>query len=244
MIEMIRKTGFRYLAAGKEVPKANLIQRFLDKNFLIKILRQLEIDCVLDVGANRGQYAEGLRAIGYEGEIHSFEPIPEDFETLKAASTGDPKWFVYNWALGREPGTAEFNRVDGGGENSQFSSFLTPNHEMIPASVTKIPVEVRTLDSLGKAIPALEDPHRRIYLKLDTQGFDMEVCAGGTATLGTVMGLQSELSVKQIYANQPAYIDALQFYQDLGFSLMDLTIVNRTPQNAVLEYDCIMARVP
>lgn len=243
MMDALRKVGFRYIASGRDIPQARQIQRFLDKSFLINLLRRLEIDCVLDVGANRGQFAQSLRTIGYGGDIHSFEPIPGDFATLSTAAAGDSKWQVHNFALGRTAGTSEFNLVDGGSENTVFSSFLTPDHVMIPDKVTRIPVEVRTLDAVMKDTPELADPSRRLFLKLDTQGFDIEVCEGGKETMGRIRGLQSEISVKQIYAGQPDYLEALRYYHDLGFSLMDLAIVNRTAQNAVLEYDCIMARV-
>ena len=46
-----------------------------------KIVRYLNIDLVLDVGANEGQYALSLRRNKYEGEILSIEPIPEASDT-------------------------------------------------------------------------------------------------------------------------------------------------------------------
>jgi FkbM family methyltransferase len=241
-MEAIRRAGFRYIAAGNPIPQARQVQRFLDKGFLIGLLRQLEIDCVLDVGANRGQYAQSLRSIGYRGEIHSFEPIPGDFAKLKDAASGDPAWHVHNYALGRAAGTSALNLVDAGGENTVFSSFLSPAHDMIPDNVTRIDVQIRTLDEMVEEIPALRDAGRNLFLKLDTQGFDMEVCEGSKAIMPRIRGLQSEISVVQIYDNQPDYIEALQYYRGLGFSLMDLAVVNRTANNEVLEYDCIMAR--
>lgn len=242
-MDAVRRAGFRYLASGGQIPQARQLQRFLDKGFLIQILRQLQIDCVLDVGANRGQYAQSLRDIGYSGEIHSFEPIPGDFGLLSQAASSDPLWHVHNFALGRTAGTSEFNLVDGGGENTVFSSFLKPAHAMIPERVTKIPVVIKTLDSLVDEIEPLRDQARRLFLKIDTQGFDIEVCEGAKAVLPRIIGLQSEISVTQIYADQPDYIEALRYYRDLGFSLMDLAVVNRTASSAVLEYDCIMARI-
>lgn len=243
MMDAVRRAGFRYLASGRKVPQARQIQRFLDRDSLIQVLRQLEVDCVFDIGANRGQYATSLREIGYAGEIHSFEPIPGDFGVLSATAASDSLWHVHNFALGRTAGTAEFNLVDGGGECTVFSSFLKPNHAMIPERVTKIPVEIKTLDALVADIEPLRDPARRLFMKMDTQGFDIEVCEGAKAVLPRIIGLQSEISVTQIYAGQPDYIEALRYYRDLGFSLMDLAVVNRTASRAVLEYDCIMARV-
>lgn len=41
----------------------------------------------------------------------------------------------------------------------------------------------------------------------------------------------------------PQYTHASEYYESLGFSLMNLYIVNRAGLGGVLEYDCLMARV-
>ncbi|OBV12060.1 FkbM family methyltransferase [Erythrobacter dokdonensis] len=243
MLDAVRRLGLHYLSSGRTIPQASQLQRFLDKDFLIQTLRQLQIDCVLDVGANRGQYAESLRDIGYTGEIHSFEPIPGIFDLLSQAAASDPHWHVHNFALGQTAGTSEFNLVGDGGPNSVYSSFLSPAHSTIPERVTTISVVIKTLDSLIDVIAPLNDPERRLFLKMDTQGYDIEVCEGAKTLLPRILGLQTEISVTQIYAGQPDYIEALRYCRDLGFSLMNLSVVSRTEKCAVLEYDCVMARL-
>src|SRR3712207_10877 len=69
-------------------------------------LRQLlvreNINCVFDVGANRGQFAGELRGIGYRGRIVSFEPVRAEFEVLEKRFAGDRDWRGLRMALGRE----------------------------------------------------------------------------------------------------------------------------------------------
>jgi hypothetical protein len=59
--------------------------------YLQNLFRLLAIDCVLDVGANQGQYRDFLRNdVGFEGAIVSFEPIPQHVETLRRRAASDP----------------------------------------------------------------------------------------------------------------------------------------------------------
>ena len=59
-------------------------------NHLRKLFSHLQINCVLDVGANQGQYGRFLRQTGYQGWIISFEPSPADFQVLAERSAADP----------------------------------------------------------------------------------------------------------------------------------------------------------
>src|SRR5215210_4427790 len=112
------------------------------------ILRLYRVNCVLDVGANRGQYAKSLRLLGYHGQIHSFEPVPGVFEVLAAAAAKDPKWTVHRMALGRADGELEMNMVPG-----TLSSFL-PSSEFGSNRYTRLndtvvaTAEVRRLDGM------------------------------------------------------------------------------------------------
>ena len=84
--------------------------------YLSKVLQSLRTDCVLDVGANAGQFALQLRSLGYTGLILSFEPDPQVFKELKQHSDGDARWHAFNLALGSgfigDAGDAVQQRID------------------------------------------------------------------------------------------------------------------------------------
>jgi hypothetical protein len=66
----------------------------------IDFLRSRNIDLVIDVGANVGQYAERLRKDAYTGWIVSFEPTAAAYEELAALANKDGRWKAINIALG------------------------------------------------------------------------------------------------------------------------------------------------
>src|SRR5438552_1566999 len=68
------------------------------------VICDFEIDLVVDVGANRGQYGRALREWGYAGEIVSFEPLAEAFAELALLSGPDKRWTCHQLALGDDEG--------------------------------------------------------------------------------------------------------------------------------------------
>jgi len=108
---------------GLELKYYNLNNSF---NFRLKHFLDLkEIDCVLDVGANSGQFSKNLRRIGYKRQIISFEPILSAFNELKKNSKKDKKWEVFNFALGDDEKESEINIS----QNSLSSSILNIKKE-------------------------------------------------------------------------------------------------------------------
>jgi FkbM family methyltransferase len=201
------------------------------------LLAALKINYVLDVGANQGQYARLLRRVGYSGQILSFEPNPDVFQKLKLSFANDVAWRGFNCGLGSADGELNFNIF----EESQVSSFLPANEQLHTKLLSTLKLPVRRLDAFVRNIlPDWAD--HRFFLKCDTQGFDVEVLKGAEGVLTHVYGLQSEITVHALYRGTPRYLEALRFYESLGYVLVDLWLNNRTADGDVLEYDCIMRR--
>jgi FkbM family methyltransferase len=175
--------------------------------YLQKLFNHLAVDCVLDVGANQGQYRDFLREeVGFNGTIVSFEPIPQHVEAMRRRGGSDPRWLIEGCALGATSGTATFNVM----ASTTFSSFLSPTHtatkrfEASNEVRERIEVPVKTLDEVLPGI-VQKTGVKSVYLKLDTQGFDLEVIKGAPQSLKNVRALQTEASVKPIYVGMPDF---------------------------------------
>ena len=185
---------------------------------LDRLLKHCHIDLVLDVGANSGQYAAGLRAHGYAGRIVSFEPLTAAHARLTAAARGDPHWSIApRMALGDADGTVDLHVA----ANSFSSSILDmlPAHERAaPGSgyVAKETVSLKRLDDIAGEF--LVDS-RRVLLKIDTQGYEGRVLAGATNLLDNVTAIQAELSLVPLYAGQPLFDEVREKIEAQGFVL-------------------------
>jgi len=208
------------------------------------LFERYAIDCVLDVGANMGQYGSELRRAGYRGRLLSFEPVPEPVARLRQAAAGDPAWTVHPIALGRQDGTAELHIA----RHDVFTSFREPaafaaqrfNEAVEIARRERVPVRrlEGVLDELlgGGAAP-------RCFLKMDTQGYDLEVFAGLGRWAKAIVGLQSEVAAIPLYTGTPRMAEAIARYESAGFELTGLFPVSRDESTwRVIEFDCVMVR--
>jgi len=229
---------YSLISKGISVPEpiSWMVSNVLRAIYLRDLLKRLRINCVLDIGAHHGSYVKTLRRLGFTGHILSFEPNPHSFKLLSGLYSSDPLWKGRNIALGSRNTKMPFNLT----ELSDMSSLLTPK----TANVSAIEdVEIKRLDAIAdEMFTTIENP--RVFLKVDTQGYDLEVIKGATGCIDIIQGFQSEISVVPLYEDMPHYLDSLRFYESMGFSLMNLFTVSRSPKKAnVVEYDCLMARL-
>jgi FkbM family methyltransferase len=194
----------------------------------------------LDVGANVGQYASELRRIGYRGAIVSFEPIPECYQKLAEQGKADPGWTGYNVALADRTSQRSFNVM----KSSDFSSFRQPSG----ISSLHFPEENlvdRVLDiettTLNQVIPELGGS--RYFLKMDTQGYDLEVFRGSDAVRDSISGLQTEVSLVHIYENVPAWHEAIQEYREAGYGLVAMHPLQHDEYKEAVEINCYFSRL-
>ncbi len=232
---------------GYEVIPSWRLKSFEHARHLNRLFDQLGIDTVLDVGANEGGYRELVRNfVGFDGRVVSFEPVPAVYEALEKGAAGDPHWKGYRMALGDADGELDIHVT----QRSTMSSFLTRDELRLRSlgydhllNVTHVirseRVPVRRLDTIfDEVIQGRRDA--RVYLKCDTQGFDLKVMAGAAESLRSIMALQIELSFKPIYADAPIYSEVLQQMTAQGFDVTGIYPVRRDELFRIVNFDCVM----
>ncbi len=235
-----RKCGYEVIPSYQlsETPLAHHLQ---------ELFARLHIDLVVDVGAHYGEYAHFLReVVGYRDSILSVEPISENFKILERTRESDRNWVGVNVALGPANTRMKINVT----KDTQFASFKTPSQAGLlatgntqmraNASVERTEeVEVLRLDELLTK-HCTERPDAKIYLKLDTQGFDLQVIAGFGEARNRILAMQSEISMLPLYEGMPTYARSIETFGDLGFDVTGFFPVARDEMLRVIEFDCTL----
>jgi FkbM family methyltransferase len=245
-MKILKTIAKRKLAsAGYELVPNWMSDQVPLRDHLRKLFAHYKVTCVLDVGANIGQYANFLRQrVGYAGDIVSFEPVQESYAALLAASKGDPKWRSHRLALGAERATLSINVTRG----SVHSSFYEPDQAAVKHTgldnqiensrvLRTEQVEVETLDNFLGSIES-----RSIYLKMDTQGYDRQVLEGARNSTDRFAGVQTEAAIQKLYLGAPGYQEMTQFVTSFGFQLSGFFPVNHDAALRLIECDMVFVR--
>ncbi len=176
-----------------------------------RMLADRDVDLILDVGANVGQFGEKVFDAGYAGRIVSYEPLSRPYGILADKCRAHPRWDVVKLSIGDEPGEMEVkishNEIASSAlEFTPELSSYQPEFEYTGSET----VEVQTLDqAAGDLIASAARP----LLKVDVQGFEEQVLAGGPKTLERCVGLHIELSFIELYRGQMLFSDMLKMLE-------------------------------
>ena len=183
----------------------------------VDLLKKYQIELLLDVGANYGQYAKGLLKAGFRGIIESFEPLDQPFQHLEEVNRHYTNWNSRKLALGNSTSVTEIN-VAG---NSASSSLLEMNESHLRAApesayIGRQKIQIEKLDNI---FHLFYPNYQRIFLKIDTQGFEKAVLEGASASLENIIGLQLEMSFVELYNGETTFIELFRLVEDYGFKL-------------------------
>jgi FkbM family methyltransferase len=183
---------------------------------IVHIVNRFRVGCVLDVGANVGQYGAMLRAWGYRGRIVSFEPLAAAHAALARRAAGDARWQVApRTAIGDREGEIEIE-VSAESDMSSIRPQSALLREISPSS--RITGRERVpLTRLEVAAAPFLQPDERLFLKSDTQGFEAEVLEGAMGLLPRLAGLQLELSLVRCYEGEVDWRAMIDRLAALGF---------------------------
>jgi FkbM family methyltransferase len=192
-------------------------------------------NAILDIGAHEGWWARGIRSIFPDPYIHMIDALAEKEEHLlrTARDIGNAGSTIS--MLSRTDGEATpFFKVLAGSISTGSSKYKEN---------TRFPVEERLLQS--RTLDTLAAPLGRRFelIKLDVQGSELDILAGGRQTLAQAEFVMLEISLAPYNAGAPLIREVLQQMEEYGFLLFDLMDETRLgPQAALIQIDGLFAR--
>jgi FkbM family methyltransferase len=172
---------------------------------------------VVDLGANEGRFSAAILAVAPSARIIAVEPAPEPRRRLEQRIGGRPNVRIVGKAVGAEPGTATLNITS----HDNNSSLRRPHDDAGDVHgegwdvVEGIEVEVTTLDDL------LGDEAADV-LKIDVQGVELDVIAGGERTLRSARAVLLETNFVSYYEGDATFGPLHEAMQERGFRLANI----------------------
>lgn len=159
---------------------------------------------IFDVGANRGQFCLAARYVMPDARIYSFEPLTPAYDTFQRVMAGDGKATVFKTGLGAEKGAITIS---------------VPDRDDCASVACDLPgaradtVSIDTLDNLF-ADTAFTQP---ALLKIDVQGFEMDVLKGAERTLPRIDDLYVEVTFQKCGPRHHPAHEVITWLKQRGF---------------------------
>ena len=192
-------------------------------------------ETIIDIGSNKGQFVMLIEQLFPNKIIHSFEPLVDPLTIQKKFFNYKKNIFFYNFALGSHRSIKEFfitNRMDS-------SSFFKVDTDKIKNDIFKIQdqknIQIKTLDEVMDDKQILEP----ILIKIDVQGFELEVLKGAEKILAKTNYLILEVSETEIYQNQPLSSEIITFLEDRNFKILNQTSKTKNNLSNSLQGDVL-----
>lgn len=179
---------------------------------------RLNIQTIIDIGSNEGQFIHKIQSVLPGRKIFAFEPLSSSYTKL-VQSTKGLNIKVFNLGLGDDTITAEINI-----SQNQVSSSLLPmeslHNDQFPDSkyVKKETIQIKRLDD----VLVSETLEYNVLVKIDVQGYEEKVLHGGKSTLNNAAAVIIESSYLPFYSGQWLFGEQFQFLTSLGFQYMGI----------------------
>jgi len=202
-------------------------------------LKKSNIQTVVDIGANEGQFARLAAELFPAARILSFEPLPDVYERLVRSMRGHPRFDAYRYALSDENGVATIYR-----NKFSPSSSLRPmsaiHRELFPHTREswREQIDVRRLDDLLSGI----DLQDNILVKIDVQGYEDRVIAGAMRVIGRASLVVVETGLVELYLGGSAFAGTVEALRKGGLEFAGFLQQICAPDGRPVEGDAVFVR--
>lgn len=198
-----------------------------------------EFRTVVDVGANRGQFALAARQFCPVARVYSFEPLPGPADTYRSLFLGDGHAVLREAAIAPDSGIRSMH-VSARDDSSSLLPIQGRQLDIFPETreVSSISVQVAPLDTFLRSTeiigPAL--------LKIDVQGFEYEVLCGSESLLSAFDAVYCECSFVELYSGQKLVPEVIEWLASRGFVLSGVFNTHYDEAGLAIQADFLFQR--
>jgi FkbM family methyltransferase len=203
-------------------------------------LEESGITTVVDIGAHTGQFASAVRAILPHAYIYSFEPLPDCCQQLKRRMSRYGRFQVFCTALGDQRGKTAFWR-SAFPKSSSVLPMSDAHKTAFPwtAKCTPVDVQMNMLDDYIDEIDFVP----QVLLKVDVQGYELNVLQGAVRALEHINYLLVETSFCPLYEGSALFHDVYCFLHERGFTYAgNLDQLVSLQNSTILQADALFTR--
>jgi FkbM family methyltransferase len=193
---------------------------------------------IVDVGANRGQFT--LAASEYaNAQIFAFEPLPGPANIFQKLFSSYKSIKLYQMAIGVDQGSVDMH-VSNRDDSSSLLKIGDLQAKMYPGTeeVSKLEIDVAPLDT----ILSPDEITGPALLKIDVQGYELEVLRGAKHLLTQFDAIYCECSFLELYEGQALVSDVLKLLHDHHFSLNGIFNVSYSNSGSCIQADFLFKK--
>ncbi len=189
-----------------------------------------EIDLLIDVGAHKGKFSNAFNALVKTKRIICFEPNDALHEEINANNKGT-KLEVFSFGLAEHEGRSVYFEH----EDTSMNSIVESDKQVLaekfpydnPELLKKKEIDILTLDIFMKKFETSHTSGESIFLKIDTQGSELNILKGAVNTLKDVRGCLVEQMFVNAYKSDYKFNDLLTFMIQNRFELAGVTSITK-----------------
>lgn len=198
-----------------------------------------DLATIIDVGANRGQFALAARHWSPRARVISFEPLPGPAALFRRVFAGDPLITLHQSALGTSRATLTMH-ISARDDSSSLLPISATQSSIFPgtAEVGSLKVPVAPLSDFVQA-NELRSP---AMIKLDVQGYEYDALLGCESVLPCVQWIYCECSFLELYTGQKLAPEVISLLAQRGFQLVGIQNPCWDPAGRSVQADLLFAR--
>ena len=183
---------------------------------LENMISSINPETIIDIGSNKGQFILLVEQLFPNKIIHSFEPLAEILDIQRKFFNRNKNIFFYNFALGSSSSIRKFFIT----RRKDSSSFLKISENKNKSKYYEINTEKNIqIKSLDEVLINWEIK-KPILMKIDVQGYELEVLKGSENMLKKVEYILIEVSENEMYKDQPLSNEIINFLQNRNYQIL------------------------